>query len=132
DSDVDGNPLNVRSLTQPTSGVVVLNLDQTITYTPNANFTGTDSFTYIANDGASDSNAATVTIRVATGSNTAPMGNNDSATTNKVTPVTISVLTNDTDANGDVLRVTALAAPINGTVVLNGNGTITYSPNGGF
>ncbi|MGH2747321.1 MAG: S8 family serine peptidase [Actinomycetota bacterium] len=64
DSDADGDPLTVTNLTQPSNGAVVLNPDGTVTYTPNAGFVGSDSFTYTANDGTTDSNVATVSITV--------------------------------------------------------------------
>src|SRR6266542_952552 len=64
DSDADGDPLSVTNLTAPAHGSAVLNADGTVTYTPNLGFLGTDTFTYTANDGTSDSNVATVTVEV--------------------------------------------------------------------
>ena len=64
DTDADGDPLTVTSLTQPANGTVILNADNTVTYTPNAKFSGGDSFTYTANDVTVDSNTATVSITV--------------------------------------------------------------------
>lgn len=64
--------------------------------------------------------------------NTAPVANNDTATTTSGTAVTISnVLANDTDANGDTLSVTANTTPANGTVTRSGN-TFIYTPKTGF
>jgi subtilisin-like proprotein convertase family protein len=65
DNDGDGDDLTAApgSIT-PTNGSVDLNADGSFTYTPNTGFVGTDSFTYVANDGTADSNAATVTIVV--------------------------------------------------------------------
>ena len=80
------------------------------------------------------------------GSNTnhAPIGNNDSATTNEDTSVTIDVLSNDSDIDGDSLTITNLSTPSNGTVKIengkvlytpdenfNGNDSFTYTPNDG-
>ena len=48
--------------------------------------------------------------------------------TDEDTPVTVTVLTNDTDPDGDPLRVTSATDPANGTVVVNGDNTITYTP----
>ena len=62
DSDPDGNPLTAILVSGPSNGSLTLNADGTFNYTPNSGFTGTDSFTYKANDGALDSNVATVTI----------------------------------------------------------------------
>ncbi|UCG56658.1 MAG: cadherin-like domain-containing protein, partial [Phycisphaerales bacterium] len=63
DSDPDGDPLTVESVTQGTNGSVANNGDGTVTYTPNANFVGTDTFTYTATDGEADA-TATVTVTV--------------------------------------------------------------------
>jgi len=65
------------------------------------------------------------------GTNSAPVANDDSATTNKGVAVTIDVLGNDTDADGDALTLTNLTQPSNGTAVLNGD-TVTYTPNADF
>jgi hypothetical protein len=64
DSDPNGDPLTVTNLTQPANGTAQPNTNNTVTYTPNAEFTGSDSFTYTANDGQVDSNVATVTVTV--------------------------------------------------------------------
>jgi len=64
DSDPDGGALSVVNLTQPNSGTVSLNPDNTVVYTPNAGFSGTDTFTYQASDGSLNSAAATVTVTV--------------------------------------------------------------------
>ena len=64
DADADGEALTATDLTQPTRGTVVLARDGSFTYTPNAGFTGTDSFTYRASDGKATSAPATVTITV--------------------------------------------------------------------
>jgi VCBS repeat-containing protein len=63
-SDSDGDTLSFSVVGGPTSGTLALNADGTFTYTPNANFHGTDQFTYKVNDGSSDSNTATVTLTV--------------------------------------------------------------------
>jgi uncharacterized protein len=64
--------------------------------------------------------------------NSAPDAVNDTATTNEDTPGTVDVLANDTDANGDTLTVTTVTQGANGTVVLNGDNTVTYTPNADF
>jgi hypothetical protein len=63
-SDPDGNPIVVRIVSQPTNGTVALQ-GVTATYYPSAGFAGSDSFTFAASDGATDSNLGTVTIGVA-------------------------------------------------------------------
>src|SRR5947208_50890 len=64
DTDVDGDPLTAVLVSGPTHGSLTFHADGTFTYTPNPNFTGTDSFTYEANDGQANSNVATVTFTV--------------------------------------------------------------------
>jgi VCBS repeat-containing protein len=64
DSDVDGDPLTAVQVIGPANGTLTLNANGSFTYTPNADFNGTDTFTYRANDGTADSNVATVTITV--------------------------------------------------------------------
>ena len=112
----------------------VVNADGTYTYTPNAGFTGTDTFSYFLNDGKGGIDTAVVTITVteATGGNNAPVGNDDSGTGEKGDDITGSVLANDTDADGDDLTAALLSGPTNGSVVLNADGTYTYTPNAGF
>ena len=65
DSDAEGNSLTAVIVTNPSNGSVVLNSDGKFTYTPNANFNGTDTFSYQANDGTVNSVAATVTVNIA-------------------------------------------------------------------
>ncbi|MEX0713607.1 MAG: Ig-like domain-containing protein [Pirellulales bacterium] len=62
DSDVEEDPLTAELVTGPSAGILVLNTDGSFIYTPDAGFTGTDSFTYVANDGTVDSNVAVVTL----------------------------------------------------------------------
>jgi N-acetylneuraminic acid mutarotase len=64
DSDPDGDDLSANLVTGPSNGTLDFNADGSFSYTPNANFNGTDSFTYQANDGIADSNIAMVTITV--------------------------------------------------------------------
>jgi hypothetical protein len=61
---LEGDPLNAVQAGGPVNGTLVLNLDGTFTYTPNADFSGVDSFSYFANDGNLDSDPAVVTIIV--------------------------------------------------------------------
>src|SRR5256885_2323275 len=88
-----------------TNGSLTFNADGSFVYTPNANFNGSDSFTYQANDGAADSNIVTVTITV-NPVNDAPTGAADSYSTDEDTALTVAapgVLANDTDLEGDAL-----------------------------
>jgi hypothetical protein len=64
DTDADVDALTAVLNTGPGNGTLTLNADGSFSYTPNANFNGSDSFTYVANDGTVDSNIATVAITV--------------------------------------------------------------------
>src|SRR5207248_5846022 len=64
DSDVDGDALTAQLVSGPAHGSLALNGDGSFTYTPDAPYSGPDSFTYKANDGQLDSNVATVTLTV--------------------------------------------------------------------
>jgi len=136
DTDVDGDPLTAVLVTGPTNGNLTLNPDGSFLYTPNANFFGADSFTYQVNDGTVNSNVATVTINVAP-VNDAPVANTDSYTTNMntalIVPAATGVLNNDTDIDGDPLTVfTIITGPANGSLILNADGSFTYTPNMGY
>src|SRR5204862_4093 len=77
DTDVDSPALTAVVVTGPGHGALTLNANGSFTYTPAANFNGSDSFTYKANDGLLDSNAATVALTI-NPVNDAPVAVNDS------------------------------------------------------
>ena len=134
DRDIDGDPLTAVQVVGPTNGSVTLNADGSFTYAPNANFNGSDSFTYKANDGALDSNVAMVNI-TANPVNDAPVASDDSYITDQDTPLSIppaGVLGNDSDVDGDSLTAAVVVGPANGSATLNANGALTYTPNAGF
>ena len=106
-----------------------MNADGTVTYTPNPDFHGTDTFTYTVSDGQGGSATATVTVTV---TNRAPEAVNDATTTASGTPVIVPVLTNDSDPEHAPLTVTAVTPGANGTVTINADGTVTYTPNPDF
>ncbi|WP_237761961.1 tandem-95 repeat protein, partial [Vibrio parahaemolyticus] len=85
----------------PANGTVSVNPDGSVTYTPNDNYHGTDSFTYIVTSGGV-SESTTVSVDV-TPVNDAPVAKDDIATTQEDTAVTIDVLPNDSDVDGDKL-----------------------------
>jgi VCBS repeat-containing protein len=130
DVDPDGDALTVTSVTTPTNGSASVNPDGTISYTPDAGFTGTDRFDYTVSDGNGGVITSTVTVNVGF-ENTAPVTVPNTAITDEDTPVTIDVLANDSDPDGDPLTVTEATAE-NGTVTINPDGTITYTPDPDF
>jgi VCBS repeat-containing protein len=107
-----------------------------ITFIPDAGFVGLVTFTYMINDrnfwinGQTDQ--ATVTINVTSGVNSAPVAVDDTARTTPGAAVIIDPLANDTDSDGDALRISAVAIPAHGDVVDNPDGTLTYTPHAGF
>ena len=126
DTDVDGDTLSAVLAAGPTHGTLTLNANGSFVYTPNANYNGSDSFTYKANDGKADSSVATVSITV-NAVNDAPMAVNDSASTPEDTAIVIDVLANDTDVDGDALSLATVANPAHGTAAINA-GKIVYTP----
>lgn len=128
-TDVDGDSLTYNIVTPPAHG----NLSGTapdVTYTPNANYYGLDSFTFKANDGTVDSNIATVTITVGA-VNDAPVAYDEAYYTNKNTALIVNVpgvLGNDCDVEGDLLSATLVSNVSHGTITLNANGSFIYTP----
>ncbi|WP_118972316.1 Ig-like domain-containing protein [Taibaiella koreensis] len=116
--------------TAPVNGTLVLNADGTFTYTPNANYNGADSFQYRVCDVDGDCDTATAVLNV-TPVNDIPFAVNDTLSTNEDTPLTGNVSTNDTCGDGGCSYVLN-AAPVNGTLVLNADGTFTYTPNANY
>jgi VCBS repeat-containing protein len=130
--DADGDALTYTVGTTPTHGTVVVNPDGTWTYTPSNGYVGTDSFTVTVSDGKGGTATATVTIQVNEPPNQAPtVGTQDlQKTTLKNTAVSGTVV--GTDADGDTLTFSAGTTPTHGTVVVNTNGTWTYTPSNGY
>jgi hypothetical protein len=132
DSDPNGDSLKVSSIGNPSNGRARLSANSAvISYVPNADFFGQDSFTYEISDGFGGTASATVTVTVAA-VNDAPIARADSARTAGGTPVTIDVLRNDTDAEHDRLGVAAVGIPAHGAAVIAPDGRITYTPSSGF
>jgi VCBS repeat-containing protein len=125
---VDGDALGVTAASDPAHGSAVINSDGTITYTPDADYHGSDSFTYAIDDGNGGTDAATVNVNV-NSVNDAPEAANDTALADEDAAVTIGVLSNDSDVDGDTLTVMAVTQPASGygSVTINADGTLTYT-----
>ncbi|MFP5246288.1 MAG: Ig-like domain-containing protein, partial [Thermoanaerobaculia bacterium] len=119
DSDADGDSIFISAVTDPANGTASHN-GSSVTYTPNAGFSGVDSFYYSISDGFGGSDLAKITVKV----NGAPVAGNDAATTYEDQALTINVLANDTDPNGDALIVVSATGP----TAVNADGTISYTP----
>ncbi len=137
-SDPDSDPLSYIMVSETSHG----SLNGTapnLTYTPNNNFNGSDSFSFKVHDGTEDSTPATVSITVSS-VNDPPVANGDIIVTREDTPILmIDVLANDTDIDNegrylylDTFSVTAVTQGKNGLVTINPDGTLSYSPNANF
>jgi VCBS repeat-containing protein len=131
DTDVENDPLSLVSVTQGAHGAVAKNADGTVRYTPAADYSGSDSFTYTVSDSHKESTGR-VTVTVAP-VNDPPVANPDFTTTFEDTPATeIPIMANDRDPDGDVLSLT-VTQPAHGTVVIDSIirdsiRTVTYTP----
>ncbi|MBO9998319.1 MAG: tandem-95 repeat protein [Cyanobacteria bacterium SID2] len=158
DTDSDGAivPSTAIVLSEPIGGSLLNNGDGRVTYTPNLHFTGTDTFTYTVNDNdGATSNTATIRITVALPptppstptpvptppptptpipTNVPPIANNDTASTPLGNTVTLDLAANDIDSDGTIEPTTLSIAtsPSNGSLVNNGDGTVTYTPDALF
>ncbi|MDJ0743015.1 MAG: Ig-like domain-containing protein [Xenococcaceae cyanobacterium MO_167.B27] len=149
DSDPDGDTVFLESFTQASNGTVVRNnnatpgdkSDDKLVYTPDAGFTGTDSFTYTISDGNGGTDTATVTVTVEGNIvNNPPLAVDDYATTIEGQKVGVKVLNNDSDPDGDTVFLESFNQASNGTVVRNNNATpgdksddkLVYTPDAGF
>src|SRR5262249_11856036 len=123
-TDVASSVLTALVVTRPTHGVLTPNANGTFTYTPAANFNGSDSFTYKVNDGELDSNVATVAITIVS-VNDAPRGTSKTVTTAEDTPYVFTLADfgfgdpNDTPAN-NFSALTISTLPLAGSLQRNG------------
>src|SRR5204863_10078640 len=135
DSDPDGDPLSAAIVTGPVNGTLALNADGSFNYVPNANFNGTDSFTYQASDGTLTSGPATVTIDICP-ANDAPTSADDAYSLDQGTTLTVDALTgvlaNDSDVDGNSLSAAVVTGPANGSLSLNPDGSFSYTPSPNF
>lgn len=118
----------VAVVTDPVHGSAASNGDGTVTYSPNADYNGADSFTYtVDNVGGVTSNVATVAVTV-TAVNDAPVSNDDEVNIVEGTLTTLPVLANDSDVDGDALSIASVdTTGTLGSVVINGT-TVDYTP----
>ncbi len=126
-------PLTPVLLSGTSSGNLNLNSDGSFTYTPTNGFFGTDSFTYQATDGHTNSGTATVTITV----NQAPLPVVNANSFSFLPNTTLSVpapgvLGNDSDPIGSNMVATLVSAAAHGSVTLNSDGSFTYVPAANF
>ncbi len=136
DPEGDGLTINTTPVSDPSHGTLVINADGTYTYTPDENFSGEDGFTYEVCDNGTpkECSSANVTITV-NPTNTAPVAIDDEATVDEGEVLAgTSLLANDLDVDGDDLTIntTPVSEPTDGILIINSDGTYTYTPDEGF
>lgn len=137
DTDPEHDALSTTIVDDVDHGTLTFNADGSFSYVPVANFSGSDSFTYVANDGWSASAPVTVTIDVTAVRDTPVAGTDVYSTLEDTTLDTgaapsASVLGNDTDADGDTLSAVLASTTAHGTLALVADGTFTYTPDANF
>ena len=129
DTDPGGDSLTVASVAAPAHGAAVV-ANGGISYTPTANYTGADSFTYTLKDADGATATGTVNVNVTHGASP-PTAVNDTQMAVAGTPKTFDPRTNDSDPDGSALTITSKTNGIKGTVTINSGTSLTYTPNSG-
>lgn len=111
DWDPDDDPLSITVVASGLHGSTALNPDGTITYSPFSNFYGSDNFTYTLTDGHGRSATALVSMTVLP-VNDPPSATNDNGETNQNKPISINVLANDFDIDGDGIVLSGFTQPL--------------------
>lgn len=140
DSDPDpGDTLRAANYGMPKAGTLVGNADGSFSYTPSPTFTGMDSFAYLARDNAGLASKTAGWVKIAVRANRGPVTVDDTVATAANTPLVINVLGNDSDPDTAIdpanridpatVFIPVTGQPDNGgTVVVNADGTISYTP----
>ncbi|MDF1855427.1 Ig-like domain-containing protein, partial [Pseudooceanicola sp.] len=132
DVDPEGAPVSLVGTPLAQHGTVTVNPDGTINYTPDADYNGSDTITYVVSDPGGNTSTGTVTVTV-NPVDDAPVANPDTATTDEDTPVeNIDVLGNDTDPDGQTLSIQGTPTADHGTVTVNPDGTLNYTPDADY
>lgn len=130
DDDPDGDPVSLTGMSMPAHGALTLTPEQRFVYAPAPGFIGPDSFTYAIRDGNGGTATGQVDVTVVR-SNAPPVATADQAASSGGA-VTLDLLANDNDPDGDPLQLTALTLPIEGQIAVNPDGRVTYTPRAGF
>ncbi len=132
DSDPDGDGIQLTGTTQPGHGSVSCYTSGGCTYTPELGFFGSDSFGYTISDGRGGTATAIVEITVTESPNNPPLAVDDSVETRRNTAVTVDVVLNDSDPDGDPFALTASTRGAHGEIDCSTNGVCTYTPDPNF
>src|SRR6185503_5610768 len=132
DLDIDGDSLVAVNATATLHGILNLIADGTFSYTPEADYVGTDSFQYMVSDGNGGFATGSVMITI-TQVNDAPIANDDSGYTTLSQPVLVKVLDNDSDIDSSTLNVGSVGTASHGTVTIKPDGKgVIYTPENGY
>lgn len=134
DEDADGDALSATVVDDVDDGTLTLNANGSFTYAPDADFSGTDSFSYRASDGKTDSNNATVMLTISA-DQAAPVAGDNSYAVDEDTTLTVAapgVLDGDTDADGDALTASLVSDVTKGALTLDVDGSFIYTPGTNF
>jgi uncharacterized delta-60 repeat protein len=131
-SDADGNSLSFSVVAEPAHGTVEFNVDGSFTYTPGANFNGTDSFSFLASDGQAQSNVATVNLTVLP-VNDAPTAQAAGVSVSEDGSAAVAIGGDDVETPADQLVFKIVSLPASGTLTYQGaavsaGDTFTGSP----
>ena len=124
-SDVDSANLTYAVVTGPQHGVLTFGADGAFSYAPNANYNGPDSFTFKANDGSLNSNAATISLAIGS-VNDAPVASDGSAAGLEDTNISGQAVASDVDSPS--LSYAVVTGPQHGVLTFNPNGSYSYAP----
>jgi uncharacterized repeat protein (TIGR01451 family) len=128
DAGLGDGPISITA-TDPPHGTVVIT-GTTVVYTPDPDYSGPDTFSYTITDADGQTSTATVNVGI-TSDNDPPIAVADVAQARSL-PIDIPVLANDSDPDRDTLTVTSVTAPTSGTVTINADGTLHYTPAAGY
>ena len=135
-----GGAINIASVSEPANGTVTImqgtgGQNDTLVYTPDPNFFGSDTFTYIVIDdqGGRDTATVSMTVTEVVGANQAPIANDDSFTVDESSSGNVlNILDNDSDPDGDPIEITDVSTPSGGgSVTITATGLL-YTPALGF
>lgn len=130
DADPDDDALTITAVTAPGHGSATI-VSGAVRYSPTTDYHGSDSFGYTISDGRGGTAAAVVVVTV-TSVNDSPNASPDSASTLQDTPVTLSVLSNDSDPDGDSLQISSVTQPAHGSTSVQSGSSVRYTPADGY
>ncbi len=126
-----GTPIYNKIINAPQHGALTYDGAGNFLYNPNQNYHGTDTATYEIKDIYGETATSIINFNIAS-VNDAPVANNNAWVTYKNSPITINVLSNDLDVDNDFLNVLSASHGSYGSVVINEDGTLTYTPSMNF